>query len=748
MSEILKPDRAVMLKHIEFVRSGASDYDDGRTEVSGLLGRITENFTEAQRAADYGLALNKPGQNAYLVGALLDPDIMPTGRSSDENFYASTVIWCDIDDPHDNVTLQSLYAHCRPNRAVVTATTPHRRVQLWWKLDEPVTDPDTLREALQGVQQALNGDPMVTNPTSLMRLGGSINYPSDKKLATGRIIEETRYHEIHDITVNMDAFLRHYPVRDYVHLNDKITEAVKPVTHVKNSGGLSLTETIIDGRENYMHQLLAGCIVSWVKKNGCWPSERELFDEAWPTYVKKVDTVGGRTLDQDNRGEKMMRQKIKSKLRIFMNGGVRGAESLEAIIEQPERTRQQPAVNLPVALDIPDTSKVLRATPIDDIDLDHIPPREFLFGNMIGRKYVSMIVAPPGAGKSMFTLQMAVAIAAQTPWGEWSARQPDLNVWMYNNEEGQDELYRRLKAVMIKNNLTKGNFKGRFYLDSGETHSISIAKYKDDMVVHTPDFVALRQEVIDRKIDVLIVDPFAETHSVAENSNDQIKDVARLYRDIAIQCNCAVLLVHHTRKGVTGMAGEADSARGGGSQIGVVRRMFTLATMDADEAEKIGVPADKRKWFVRLDDAKTNITAPNSAATWFKFESVAIQNGSLIYPDGDTVGVLKPIKYEDIPSQFELETGGNNDYILQIISEYMGARDLKEVPRKDVVEYFKESSRLKFSERKLENMIDRAIKSWPKDLPYVYEGEGNLYSVIKTNDRKVGVKIYRKLCEI
>lgn len=742
MSEAFRPDTETIKKHLQWLRSVSSGYDDGRTEVSGLLGRITENFDDVEAAASYGSTLNRPGQNAYVVGALLNPDMMPTGRSSDDDFYASTVIWCDIDDPHDNLDLQSKYAHCKPNRAVVTATVPHRRVQLWWKVDDAITDPDTLREALQGVQQALGGDPMVTNPTSLMRLAGTVNYPTEKKMAAGRVIEPTKYYEIHNDPVNIEAFLRHYPVRDYVRLNDEIHAASSVVKEVKVQNGLALTETIIDGRENYMHTLLAGCLTSWVKKNGCFPSEQELFDEAWPTYVRKVDTVNGRSLEQDNRGQKAMRQKIKSKLRIYMNGGVRGAETLESIIEQGKRP--DPLQNNVAPVVIGEKPKGLKATCIDDIDLENIPPREFLFGNIIGRKYVSMIVAPPGAGKSMFTLQMAVSIAAQTPWGGWSARQPDLNVWMYNNEEGQDELYRRLKAVMIKNSLTKGNFKGRFYLDSGENRSISIAKYADDMVIHTPDFEALKQEVIDRNIDVLIIDPFAETHSVAENSNDQIKDVARLYRDIAIQCNCAVLLVHHTKKGSAEMAGEADSARGGGAQIGVVRRMFTLSAMLPEEAKTIGVPPEKRKWFVRFDDAKSNISAPSSGATWFVFDSVSIMNGSLVYPDGDSVGVLDPISYENIPKKFENEVSEYSDYILQIVCEYMIARDMKEVLRKDLVDYIMENSRLNYSERTVVSMLSSAINSIPKNAPYVYEGVGNSFSIIKNPQQKNAVTIFRR----
>ena len=53
----------------------------------------------------------------------------------------------------------------------------------------------------------------------------------------------------------------------------------------------------------------------------------------------------------------------------------------------------------------------------------------------------------------------------------------------------------------------------------------------------------------------------------------------------------AVCLVHHTRKGASGAAGDPDSARGASAIIGAVRCAFTLTTMSEEDAKAFGTPA-------------------------------------------------------------------------------------------------------------------------------------------------------------
>ena len=68
-----------------------------------------------------------------------------------------------------------------------------------------------------------------------------------------------------------------------------------------------------------------------------------------------------------------------------------------------------------------------------------------------------------------------------------------------------------------------------------------------------------------RNIDVLIVDPFVSSHAVTENDNMAIDAVVKAWARVADAANCAILLVHHTRK-ENGAKITADSARGAGEK--------------------------------------------------------------------------------------------------------------------------------------------------------------------------------------
>lgn len=724
----------VIEKHLRFLYSGLNDYDDGKIEISILNQAEHFSVQDITAAAQCAKNWNAQGKSVYVIGTLIDPDTAPFGRANDSDFYACNVIWCDIDENIDPDELKKLYAKLPPNVAVITARVPHRRTQLWWKLAEPLTDPETLREALIGVAQALRGDRAVTNPVRLMRLGGLINFPAEKKRAAGRVDEVTEFHELHNNTVDIERFLTVYKSGDYGHAQPQL----HPMPII--TGSNPFIEQLADGREKYMSDMLYAAIVNLTRELGRWPTPQEVFDDAWPVYSRKVSPRNGRTLEQDGRGQKLMQSKIRSKLSAFQRGKMRGLETIQAItnnaIIQKRIVKPDPKIDQVVAVE----KKSISATSIKEIDLNNIPPREFLFGSLVGRKYVSMIVAPAGSGKSIFTMQLAMHAAAGKSWGDWHCKKP-INVWIYNNEEGFDELRRRIRGILQHTNIEKESINNRLYIDSGENQSISIAKLSNDgEVIATPDYEALKNEVLDRKIDLLIIDPFAETHSVNENSNDEIKRVAAMFRQIAFDCDCAVLLVHHTRKGMDGaqgnQAGNADMARGGGATMGVVRRAYTMSNMSKDDADAVGLPQEKRKWFVRLDDAKSNITAPADKTDWFMFKQVAINNGRGLYPEGDIVGVLDHVTIEQIEDMAREQTDKDAKHIIEMIAQYMDFTDKESMSISDLARGLVDSKKTALKFGTLRKKIPDCVKSFGNNNFVIFNGFRCYMSITENRDEK------------
>lgn len=276
------------------------------------------------------------------------------------------------------------------------------------------------------------------------------------------------------------------------------------------------------------------------------------------------------------------------------------------------------------------------------IDPATIPPRDWIVPGLLLKKNVTMLVAPPGSGKSLLTLQIAIMVATGMSWGGWNPRK-QCKVLVINSEDDFDEMRRRLYAAAQEMGVDQESLIGRVFL--AETpESIVIARLKTGTrtIVRTPLLEQLVQLIQANDIGCVMVDPFAETFEADENSNSEVKWAAVLWREVCRRTDSALELVHHSRKYADDMAGEADVTRGGGSLIGVARILCTLFTMTEAEARTMGVPVDQRTDYVRFDDAKANHSR-RGAVRWFKKNSVTIPNAKGTVP-GDEVGALVPWK--------------------------------------------------------------------------------------------------------
>tara|TARA_B100000780_G_scaffold59903_1_gene38390 strand:+ start:2023 stop:4290 length:2268 start_codon:yes stop_codon:yes gene_type:complete len=287
--------------------------------------------------------------------------------------------------------------------------------------------------------------------------------------------------------------------------------------------------------------------------------------------------------------------------------------------------------------------------PINEADLK---PREFVLGNHLIKGKVSVLVAPAGASKSTFGLMASVSVVTGQEILGIKVRQQG-KVAIINNEDDMDEMHKRLLGICKKNGIRQSELKGKLFIQSGENVPFIIAKRKGKHDELSPYH---KQDIIDyllqHEISVLIVDPFLETHAGNENDNRDINVVCQMYREIAQKADCAVLIVHHTRKesgnSSKGHAGNADSGRGASSLVGAARCVITLYSMDKDSAKKHGIHESNRHQYVRLDDAKANLSLVSGRPKWFKRVSVTLDNF-------DDVGVLEPTYLDEKADNNELE---------------------------------------------------------------------------------------------
>jgi hypothetical protein len=150
----------------------------------------------------------------------------------------------------------------------------------------------------------------------------------------------------------------------------------------------------------------------------------------------------------------------------------------------------------------------------------------------------------------------------------------------------------------------------------------------------------LKVIIASQQIDIGAIDPFVKAHGVSENDNNLIDQVRILLTDISIDFNCAIDLVHHTRKG-TSVPGDADSSRGASSMIGAGRLMRTVIGMTRSRPKTFGITEDESRTLVRVDDSKVNLTPRSHKAMWFRMVGVSIGNASATYLNGDTVHTVE-----------------------------------------------------------------------------------------------------------
>jgi hypothetical protein len=292
---------------------------------------------------------------------------------------------------------------------------------------------------------------------------------------------------------------------------------------------------------------------------------------------------------------------------------------------------------------------VISATPYVWADPSGILPRDWLLGKHLIRKFVSATVAPGGIGKSSLVLVEALSIVTRLRLLYDRAPRPG-RVWYFNGEDPYDELQRRIQAICLHYGITHADIEGRFFVDTGRVTPIVIAtETKHGATIAEPVVDAVKRTIRENGIDVFIVDPFVSCHRVAENDNSKIEAVAWEWAKIADECDCAVELVHHSRK-ANGAEVTADHSRGASSLSGKTRSVRVLNRMTDEEGEGAGV--DNYRLYFRVNDGKGNMSKPSGAAEWYRLESVALGNGTGQRPQ-DEVGVVtawtQPDPFEGLP---------------------------------------------------------------------------------------------------
>lgn len=173
-------------------------------------------------------------------------------------------------------------------------------------------------------------------------------------------------------------------------------------------------------------------------------------------------------------------------------------------------------------------------------------PRRYVVGGLLRIPSLSVLYGPSGDLKSMLCLEMALAVAQESPWLEHlpggDAVKPfevtQSPVLWVDVDMGTDELERRISAL-------------------GKTRGIPPDAPFHFVSFPSPAFVASNPECVQAVIDhvqatgadLVIVDNLGAVSGGADENSSQMVGVLNGLRRIAELGGCAVLVIHHKTKG-------------------------------------------------------------------------------------------------------------------------------------------------------------------------------------------------------
>lgn len=272
-------------------------------------------------------------------------------------------------------------------------------------------------------------------------------------------------------------------------------------------------------------------------------------------------------------------------------------------------------------------------------DPSGIPQRPWMIDRMLMLHQLTVLLAPGSAGKSSVSLAIVAHLAVGRDFGPYKVHTRCRSI-VYNGEDDIDEQSRRLMAVCQAYELDYDEVKRNIMLLSADELHLKLAVPGANGSV-APNTVMIDQLIrmaSDPEVGLVVYDPLVDVHDVNEIDNAQMNTVMRIMRYVAKMANVASLICHHTTKGAGAKqedrVGNMDISRGASAIVYKARIAFTLLNASQSDAETYNMQDHERNTWVRMDDAKMNLTLSSVRPTWFHKEAVRI-------PNGDVVGVFK-----------------------------------------------------------------------------------------------------------
>jgi hypothetical protein len=547
---ILKPNAEEMTAHVQHLFGDCLEgvvelawYDPNRKALDKgemfALDRLDELVEKAV------LINSQPGFNVYIGAALRKPGTFPMGRANDEDYFCTVAYYVDLDDPGVAEAAGQKLQSCKPTFAVLTGLRPHARASLWWKLETPIYDAQQHATQIKALTAHFNGDPVVFNPSRVMRLGGSVAWPKKD----GRVLEMTQVVKFTDgrqMQMMAGQVERAYPIA-LQSIQGTLDPERSPI-----SGRLS-TSRLMEGITNgaLWHKRMVQLTGNWINRG---------FTDDEILAMAEHLTLSGWTHDQTRR------------------------EVAAAV----QSGRQKWNIPSPV-IEISDAPEIATAAsePKPASSYTGIAPeREWIIQDWIPALTITSLYGDGGMGKTLLAQQLGTSCVTGVPWlGLQAAKMPVLAVLC---EDDDDELHRRQSSINIAAGTTMHPGLDHLLLWSRVGHENILVNFDQKNVASpTPFFTDLDSRLAAYgQPHLLILDNVADIFGGNEIIRAQVNAFIKswLGRWVKQYQTTILLLAHPSAAGKTNGSGFSGSTAWNNA---VRSRLYLDRPEDMDSSQRV-----------------------------------------------------------------------------------------------------------------------------------------------------------------
>jgi hypothetical protein len=619
-----------------------SDGGDPYAEI--LHGTLDEAWSKIQ-------ALNTPGRGVGVFVTINETDFQGRRR---ENIVRARALWVDADSA-DQICHCERMIHATGVAPTMVVRSSLDRAHYYWCCDDIALDEFSAHQA--ALIKALGTDPAVKDLPRVMRLPGTLHLkdPSRPQLATlDAPSASPQWWKLKELTTKLRLATKPAQVDQFKGTDSVFTRAdVDRLRRLFGDQYLAHNNELSAGIEINIAEIKSAVAAippsaisteqQWMKFARGLAHEARVYpghaEELWQVLDAHSCSAVGYDQDENrNRWTRYVDESIDRDQPITI-------ASVFAMAKEHGWAGWSPAPGTPT---VATTQSITAGL---DVTFANIPHRKFLYGIDLSRGEITVLASPGGTGKSSLAIGIVVSlVVAQKLLDEkiWGAGLKTLYV---NGEDSALEMRRRFWGFCRRHGLTEQDIGNLLLLgaDDWRAHKLSFLRTeKSNSVIDEIAVGFLESLLKELRPDLVVLDPLISFCAGGNvNDNAVMALVMRALKRLANKFDCAILILHHTRKG--GEPGSAEAISGASSIVNLARRAIMVVPMTKEEAAAFGIfPSEYRSYF-KVVSAKSNLAPPSDDCPWYKLESIPLPNAEPpIYPTGDNVQAVVRVKLSSL----------------------------------------------------------------------------------------------------